>query len=203
MKIGRIKTMTDPTLPLQEEIIRLRGENEELRQKLDQLQQFVNTLQLLSEASQDKGEGTQEHVEWWLNHILGEITTLLDAPEGSLLLIDGDELVFKLVRGTAQKLLGKRMPIGEGIAGWVAQNRETVVVPYVEQDERFSARMDETSGFETRSIVAAPLVGHGKVLGVVEVINKPGDTPFTDFQAAMLEVFCQMAGTALANMQEK
>src|SRR5688500_18320903 len=180
--------MSDPTMPLQEEIHRLRVENEELRQELYQLQQFVNTLQLLSEASHDQSEGTHEHIEWWLNHILGQTMSLLDAPDGSLLLLEGDELVFKLVRGSAQKLIGKRMPAGEGIAGWVTKNKETVVVPFVQQDERFSGRMDETSGFETRSIVAAPLIGQGKVLGVVEVINKPGEAPFSELQASMLGI---------------
>ena len=52
-----------------------------------------------------------------------------------------------------------------------------------------------------QSIAAAPLIGNGRVLGVVEVLNQPGDTPFTELDQALLTLLCRFAGEALANIE--
>lgn len=193
----------DPMLDLQEEVQRLRSENEQLQQELHNLRQFVYALESVSEATQEQTTEhtpeSQEHLNWWLNHILEQTLMLLDAPQGSVLLVDQatNELVFTLVNGMNEKLIGKRLKMDEGIAGWVASNNKVAVVENVSEDNRFSSRIDNESGYETRSLIAAPLVNQGKVIGVVEVINQIDSEPFNDLHQAMLGLFCDFAGSAL------
>jgi GAF domain-containing protein len=64
-----------------------------------------------------------------------------------------------------------RMPATEGIAGWVVQHREAAIVEDPANDERFSKRVGEEAGTETRNLVAAPLLSKGGCVGVLEVMN--------------------------------
>ena len=66
----------------------------------------------------------------------------------------------------------QRVPAGQGIAGWVVDHDETVVVDDPKSDDRFYEGMDEAIGFETRNLVAVPLRVRGRVIGAVEAINK-------------------------------
>ena len=59
----------------------------------------------------------------------------------------------------------------EGIVGWCAESKKTVLVNDVEKDGRFSKKMDFGSGFKTNSILAVPCIVNGELLGVVEFIN--------------------------------
>jgi len=193
--------VSNPTHVLQNEINRLRAENDSLRNELYNLRSFVQALQSLADAER------KYHTDTDLLRLLSEIVQLtldlLSAPDGSLMLLDTDtgELEFVIVHGSARELIGKRLRPREGIAGWVAAAGRSCVVRDVRTDPRFSARMDEETSFRTQSIAAAPLTGNGKVLGVVEVLNQPGDEPFDDLDQALLSLFCRFAGEALANIE--
>src|SRR6266478_5456051 len=68
------------------------------------------------------------------------------------------ELYFELAVGKAsQALKDVRIKMGQGIAGWVAQHGETVVVPDTSKDTRFFSKVDEKTKTETQSIVAVPV----------------------------------------------
>ena len=60
----------------------------------------------------------------------------------------------------------------EGIAGWVVANNKPAIIADVVRDERFSKKVDNISGFQTRSILAVPLRIEGEKIGVIEVVNK-------------------------------
>jgi putative nucleotidyltransferase with HDIG domain len=102
-------------------------------------------------------------------------TTLMDAETGSLLLIDAErnELFFEVALGEqGERLREVRITLDEGIAGWVARSGQAVIVPDVRRDARFYREADEKSRYVTRNIIAAPLKVRGKVLGVLEAMNK-------------------------------
>ena len=61
---------------------------------------------------------------------------------------------------------------GTGIAGWVADNRKPAIINSVYDDPRFSSDSDMSTGFVTKSMLAVPLQQEGKVIGVMEAINK-------------------------------
>jgi len=94
----------------------------------------------------------------------------------SLLLKDDDtgELKFELVMGINPEKLEKiSLEPGEGIAGWVCQHGEPLVVENVQRDKRFSPRIDELLGFKTKSVVCVPVLnGRNQVIGAIELINE-------------------------------
>src|ERR1700741_968565 len=78
----------------------------------------------------------------------------------SLLMVDEghDELYFAIAVGeAAEALKSVRLKVGEGIAGWVAKHGEKLMVPDVYTDPRFAKRIDQTTQWETRSIICIPL----------------------------------------------
>jgi sigma-B regulation protein RsbU (phosphoserine phosphatase) len=62
---------------------------------------------------------------------------------------------------------------------------------------RFLSKLDEVFGFETRSMVAVPLAARGKVLGVIEVINKRSGDNFTEDDSSLLSILATLAASAL------
>ena len=105
----------------------------------------------------------------------------------SALLIDAakDELVFSAVIGkSADALTGQRMPINEGIAGWVACHGKPAIVEEVATDARFSDRLDKLTGFRTESVIAVPLRAGGKVFGVIELLNRFDGRAFSAYDMA-------------------
>src|SRR5713226_3942349 len=92
----------------------------------------------------------------------------------SLLMVDHDrnELYFAIAVGSAAEALKNvRLKVGEGIAGWVAKHGEQLIVPDVMTDPRFAKRIDETTKWETRSIICVPLRSKLRVLGVIQLVN--------------------------------
>jgi signal transduction histidine kinase/putative methionine-R-sulfoxide reductase with GAF domain len=134
--------------------------------------------------------------------IIEQVTELLNVEEGSLLLADqatGD-LVFAYTTGPfGQRLLGQRIPRGTGLAGYVFEHGQSVVVNDVQRDERFDNSTDKTSGFVTRAILAVPLRGVGGVHGVIEALNRRDGDQFTADDQKLLEALADQAVIALEN----
>jgi GAF domain-containing protein len=191
-----------PTAFLRAENVRLKEENENLKEELNSLREFVKILDTLADAS--KRVQSDAELLPMLNDIFLKAMNLLNAPDGSLVLLDEDknELVFVLVHGAlASDLTGYRIPADVGIAGWVMQNLKPALVRDVRYDTRFSHMIDEEFKFRTQSIAAAPLVGNEKVYGVIEALNQPGDEPFSESDMALLNLLCRFAGEALADIE--
>ncbi|MGH9858129.1 MAG: diguanylate cyclase [Acidobacteriota bacterium] len=107
--------------------------------------------------------------------IMDSIKTIIPCEAWSLLLLhqNGNELVFERARGkVADRLARAKLKVGEGIAGWVALHEEPVIVNNVSLDPRFNSSFDQASNFKTRSILCVPLISRGKLIGVVELINR-------------------------------
>lgn len=124
------------------------------------------------------------------------------AESSSLLLKDDktDELYFDVALGAAgDKVKTVRLKSGEGLAGWVSANGIALIVNDVENDPRWTARVDVRSDFVTRQVVAVPLLHQGRLLGVVEGINKKGVGGFTSLDRRALEIFAAQAAVAIEN----
>jgi putative nucleotidyltransferase with HDIG domain len=89
--------------------------------------------------------------------------------------------------------------VGEGIAGWVAQNCKPLLVPDVTKDPRFYKQADEKSKFVTKSILAVPLMAHQKLIGVVEVLNKKSGESFAPEDVTLLEALAHQSAVAIEN----
>jgi len=137
-----------------------------------------------------------------LRTIMEKIDEFLRPDTWSLLLVDEakQELYFELAVGKgAQALKDVRIKMGQGIAGWVAQHDEVVIVPDVSKDTRFFAQVDEKTKMETRSIVAVPVRFRDHCLGVIELVNCVGPEGFHDRDLALLEALADFAAIALEN----
>lgn len=125
----------------------------------------------------------------------------VDAEAGSILLIDEDkqDLYFAAARGPKEKEIKSfRVALGKGIAGACAKDKETIAVSDVKKDTRFSREIDKALGFETRSILAVPLVLKNTSLGAVEVINKRSSDVFTSDEITLCQDLARLLAALLA-----
>jgi diguanylate cyclase (GGDEF)-like protein len=119
----------------------------------------------------------------------------------SLLMVDEehDELYFAIAVGDkAEALKNVRLKMGEGIAGWVAKNGEARIVPDVRTDPFFANRVDQTTHWETHSIICVPLRSKLRVLGVIQLVNVDMSR-FTDAELFFLRSLCDYAAIAIEN----
>jgi diguanylate cyclase (GGDEF)-like protein len=137
-----------------------------------------------------------------LTIIMEKVGELLKPRNWSLLLMEPDweYLVFEIAVGDGADLIkGSRLKVGEGIAGWVAQSGESVLISDAQSDHRFCRRFDEEACFITKSIICVPMINRGKVLGVIELINRIEEKPFSDFDMCALKTLAEFAAIAINN----
>jgi PAS domain S-box-containing protein len=136
-----------------------------------------------------------------LNQVIEEVRNLLKAEGASIILRDpaNAELVFAAASGLgAQGLVGTRIPINTGIAGWVVRERQPALVQDTQNDPRFWRAVDQQTGATTRSLVAVPLRYKGSMWGVVEAINR-SEGQFDQLDVEMLQVLANSAAIAIEN----
>lgn len=141
-------------------------------------------------------------LERLLNLILDKAIEILHTEAGTFMLTleDTGELEFRVVRGPAGvDLLGKRLPIGTGLAGTAAQSGRPVIQNKVQEDHRWYGDIDPKEEFVSQSILSVPLIRKNTVLGVLQVINKHNGAPFNDEDESLLSAFAGQAVIALEN----
>ena len=169
------------------------------RQIAEDLAQRARELAALDNASRALTSSLE--IKQVLATIIREIQDLLKADRAAVLLRDAtsDDLVFAAAAGeNSEKLIGTRLAINHGIAGWVARERQSALVPEAYQDPRFWGSADARTGHLTRSVVAVPIKYRGAVWGVIEAINKR-DGVFSERDREMLEALAGSAAIALEN----
>lgn len=140
-----------------------------------------------------------------LKQILDESKQLADAEACSLLLYDphADDLFFHVAlgeHGDQRALIREvRLKLGQGIGGTAAAERKSINVRDARQDPRFYREADAASRFETRNLLAVPLIDRGELVGVIEVVNKIGGPFFTDTDLHVMEMFAGLVATSIAN----
>ena len=133
---------------------------------------------------------------------MSKVSELIPAKNWSLLLVDEEagELKFEIAVGIdIDKIKDIRIPIGKGIAGTVAQSGEPVIVEDALSDPQIDRRVDKITGFRTESIVGIPLKSHGKILGVIEVVNLEDPKRFREHELPVLNIIADYAAIAIEN----
>ena len=132
-----------------------------------------------------------------------ELTGDVIGAEGCSILLqeeESGEFVFSAATGEKrEKLRNVKMDTGRGIAGWVFANGEALLVEDVTKDERFYGAVDDQTGFVTRSIIAVPLLLKGRVMGVLEVVNKKGGGFFDDRDLSVLTTMASQIAITTEN----
>lgn len=124
----------------------------------------------------DGGSGmTVDDAQALLTSITDLGRRVLGAAACSLALLEPDEehLRFRCASGVgADEVVGLRLPVGRGIAGWVVSSGQPIAVHDVRADPRFAVDVAESTGYVPGSILAVPLVASGEALGVIEVLDR-------------------------------
>jgi adenylate cyclase len=108
-----------------------------------------------------------------LKYTMDMIREAMNVEAGSLLFLENDELEIAVAFNIKIKSMKKfRLKIGQGIAGYVAARGKSILVNDIEKSPHFYPMVDESSGFQTHSALCVPMVSQGKVIGVIEVLNK-------------------------------
>jgi HD-GYP domain-containing protein (c-di-GMP phosphodiesterase class II) len=175
---------------------------------LDASRRLVARMRALLEVGVELGATLER--DRLLNLIMERVCELLSAEAASVFELDeetGDMVLCATTMTVAGELPDIRVPPGEGIAGWVAQHGETILVPDVDQDPRYYAQASRTTGYVTRSILCTPLVVqeqvpgqvsfHRRVIGVAQALNKQKDEPFTSDDIEVFEGLARQAAIAM------
>jgi len=87
------------------------------------------------------------------------------------------------------------LDMGQGIAGWVAEQQKTLVIADARSDPRFFQGADAATGFVTRNMIAVPLIGRSGLIGVAEIINFNRQ----DYNIELIELLCRQFAIAIEN----
>jgi two-component system NtrC family sensor kinase len=140
-----------------------------------------------------------------LLRIIEESRQVAQAEASSLVLYDADrdDLYFHVAVGESgdqQRLMKEiRLQMGQGIAGTAAASRTSIKVEDAQQDPRFYSGADDAIQFQTRNLLAVPLIDRENLVGVLEVVNKIGGESFSQLDLRVLEMFSSLAATSIAN----
>ena len=133
---------------------------------------------------------------------IGAAAELITGSEASSIMLVTDDkksLFFRIASGAqATALKTMTLPIGQGIAGHVAQSLQPEVVNDTRKDPRFAGKFDKASGFVTRSLLCVPMLFRGELIGVVEVLNK-SKGEYTNSHVGLLTSLANLASVALTN----
>lgn len=135
-----------------------------------------------------------------LQAIVEVARAIFGARAASIMLLDqsAGELVFEAVTGEGEDtLVGRRLPSGTGIAGWVAQSGQPLVVEDVASDPRFAREEARRTGYVPKGLMAVPLVREERVLGVLNVLDRPERRRFSVAEMDLLGLFANQAAVAL------
>ena len=139
-----------------------------------------------------------------LEELIRDVLDLFDAEGSSIALIDADrkKLNFFLQAGESKRP-SFQVNMGVGVAGRVAQTGELICVNDVQTSPLFYGKIDQKSGFTTRSILCAPIWKEEEVIGTLQVLNKCNHQDFTLDDQERLKILSRFSGVALSRSQER
>lgn len=155
---------------------------------------LANRLKEISALS-DAGKAVSSALEIddVLTIILNAAFELLEADEGSIMLVEGDELVVAAAAGHPRRYVGERRPITEGLSGYVARTREQLIVEgTVEVAETPSRDKKDVS-----SALLVPMEARAELLGVLNLNVTTGTRRYTEYELRALGLFAEHAAMAI------
>lgn len=171
--------------------LELTDAHEKLRGALAELDVLFDIERQISQA---------EGLDPLLDRIVSRSMALVGAEAGSVLLVEesSGELFFKSALGEKGDEVKKfRVPVGEGLAGRVAESGQAIVANDVHREASWDARIAKKIGFPTKSALCVPLRGELGVIGALELLNKRGGQPFTDADLRILTLVAGQTARAI------
>jgi GAF domain-containing protein len=165
----------------------------------EQIRSLISAIEMTSIAVLPR---TSEEL---LQSIVEAAARIFGAAAASILLLDEQqqELVFKVAHNAGDaNVIGLRTPMDKGIAGYVVMTGQPIAVSNVEEDSRFNRSFAEKTGYVPKSILAMPLLSEGKVIGVMEVLDKISASSFGMQDMELLGLFARQAAIAINQAQQ-
>jgi signal transduction histidine kinase len=125
-----------------------------------------------------------------------------DSNDSSILLVDrkSGDLYFEAAAGAKKEEIQRFVvPMDNSIAGWVVQHGEPVVIDDAQQDERHFPETDREIAFTTHSLLAVPLVVKGRIIGVLEALNKVDSQAYDQDDVDLLMTLANQVAVAIEN----
>jgi signal transduction histidine kinase len=193
------KPYTDDQLRIFNDIGTLAATSLDKARLFEETNRRARQLAALNEMSQRLA--SELNVENLLDLITSSAADILESEAGSLLLMDEQDemLEFKVaIGGSGQELVGKRIPKNKGLVGEAVNTRKSVIVNEAANDPRWVGEVGKDN-FSTNAILAVPLIAQGRVIGVLEVLNKRSGGLYLQEDANLLTTFASQAAIALEN----
>jgi signal transduction histidine kinase len=170
------------------------------KEKIESLERRIGYLERIVKVSQILNSTL--HLEPLLQIIIQPATELTDTESCSILLIDKNtkELRFaEMSGGVTDELKRLSVPLENSIAGWVVSKERPLLIRDAKNDSRWHRGVDESTAFETKSILGIPLKVRDKVIGVLEVINKRDEAGFNQDDIQIATTLGAHAAIAIEN----
>jgi diguanylate cyclase (GGDEF)-like protein len=138
-----------------------------------------------------------------LRTILEQMEKIIEAELWTLLMLDeaSNELYYALAAGGEQAALADlRVKVGEGVAGWVVEHGETLIVPESAEDPRLKLEPG-VQARRVQSVICMPLRGRKGTHGAIEIFNPRADQ-MTDYTIAFLHILADHAAIAIENARD-
>ncbi len=171
-----------------------------IRQSSRQVETLLENLSTLLEISHVMESG--ENLQAMLEFIMQRCMEVMHVEAASLLLMDADgsQLEFRVALGPKGKEVKPyKVPLGQGVAGWVAKEGKPLLIPDAYKDNRFDPGYDKQTGFHTNSILCVPMIYHNRILGVLQALNRRDSESFSDDDTHLFTIFASLAGLAIEN----
>ena len=136
-----------------------------------------------------------------LGVIMDKMAKFFGPERWSMLMVDeaANELYYAIAVGeNAESLKGLRVPIGEGVAGWVAATGNPLIVPDVKLDVQWSAFAKSHPDLNIQSIACVPVRSGNKTLDVIQLLNSKLDL-LSEYSVSFLRILCDYAAIAIQN----
>lgn len=136
----------------------------------------------------------------FIREVLLNIIKVVKCEAGSILEIDhkNKNIFFRCAVGnTSDRIVRFVIPMGKGIVGYVAESRIPLVVSNIGENAHHLKAITDAVGFETRNLIALPVIIRGKVYGVIELINRVGESNFTETDIETLTSLCELVARAI------
>ncbi|GAB4200506.1 MAG: hypothetical protein OHK0013_11590 [Sandaracinaceae bacterium] len=166
----------------------------DLRAELADEHEKLLALQDINAAS-----GTILNVDELLSLVASRITRVMEADRTTIYLLDDEAvtLISRVVEGESSREI--RLPVGVGLAGWVAKTGLPLNLEDAYRDGRFDPEWDRKTGYRTRSVLCVPMKNRlGRPMGVIQCLNK-AHGPFTLEDEAMLAALATQAAVTIEN----
>lgn len=157
----------------------LKLRNQQISDKLSRQQQAFRALSDIDQMLLNLD--SVDELEPFIYRLLSLVLHACNSNNGSLILVDDDtdELVFAEVIGqSSEQLKYQRMAKDTGVVGKSIVSFEAQLVQDVTKSVDWSSSIDESVGFETKSLMCAPLINGERALGAIEVVNTKDDEAF-------------------------